>query len=50
MEMRAAAMLEIMVGMKKGETRPGPLVKYFSNSSQKVSIPPMPEPTMVPKR
>ena len=45
-----AAMLAIMEGTMKGETRPGPCLTSFSVLSVVVLMPPMPEPTYTPRR
>ena len=50
MAMTPEAMLMMIMGMKKGETRSGPLVRSVSKFSSRVSRPPMPEPTSTPKR
>jgi len=48
MELQAEAMLGIIMGMKKGLTRVGPLSKRMPVCSMKVSRPPTPEPTSAP--
>jgi len=49
-EMRPEAMLMMSIGMKKGETRSGPLSSRVLCVSSSVVMPPMPEPTRTPKR
>ena len=46
MEIWPAAMLAIMVGMKKGEMRDGPCSRSLVWVASRVSMPPMPQPTM----
>ena len=50
MEMFPAAILLIIMGMKKTETRFAPFSRNFWCSSSRVCIPPMPLPTMTPTR
>ena len=50
MEMRPDAMLTISIGMRNGETRSGPFSCRMCSPSSNVVMPPMPEPTIVPKR
>ena len=38
------------IGMKNGETRSGPLVRYVVQFSSKVCMPPMPLPMTTPVR
>ena len=45
-----AAIFDIIIGIKKGETRPGPRSLSFSVSLTNVFMPPMPEPTYTPSR
>ena len=44
------AMFVIIIGMRKGLTRPGPLFKRISYCVSMVLRPPMPLPTMTPTR
>ena len=48
--MLPAAMLAIIVGIKRGEILRAPSLRSFSVSRAKVLMPPMPEPTYTPKR
>ena len=48
--MMPLAMLEIIIGIVKGETRFGPLVRQTSCSRSSVPRPPMPLPTITPTR
>jgi hypothetical protein len=50
MAMWAEAMLAIIMGMKKGLMRFGPLSRKTLLWASQVSIPPMPVPTRVPTR
>ena len=49
-EMMPLAMLEIIIGIVKGETRFGPRVMYVVCSFSSVARPPMPLPTITPNR
>ena len=49
-EMRPLAILLIIIGIVKGDTRLGPLLRYISCCFSKVINPPMPLPTMQPNR
>ena len=50
MEMSPDAMLTIIMGTKKGDTRSGPLAMRRRGCPAGVLMPPMPEPTRTPKR
>src|SRR5262245_25479046 len=50
MEMSPEAMLMMSIGMKNGDTRSGPLASRTLWLSSSVLMPPMPDPTRVPKR